>query len=80
VPGDSDVYHLLQLEDVVIELLLQRFVGEVDTQLLERVVLKRLEPEDIQYACMYSPQPRLASPQARIHAGKRVPRARVAHR
>lgn len=40
--------HLHVLEDVLRELLLQLLVGVIDAELLEAVVLKGLEPEDVQ--------------------------------
>eukprot|EP00968_Pinguiococcus_pyrenoidosus_P012259 scaffold1070_cov245-Pinguiococcus_pyrenoidosus.AAC.13 len=41
---------LLELEDELVEMLLQRFVRKVDAQLLEGVRLERLEAEDVQDA------------------------------
>ena len=41
---------LLHLEDVEVEVLLQLLVGEVDQQLLEAIVLKDLEAEDVEDA------------------------------
>lgn len=43
------VTHLLQLEDVLVEIVLQFFVGVVDAELLEAVVLIVLEAKDIQH-------------------------------
>ena len=40
--------HLLALEDMLVELLLQALVGEVDAQLLKAVLLEGLEPVDVQ--------------------------------
>ena len=37
-----------RLEDMLVEILLQALVGEVDAQLLEAVLLERLEPVDVQ--------------------------------
>jgi hypothetical protein len=42
--------HLLALEDVLVELLLQALVGQVDAQLLEAVLLEGLEAVDVQDA------------------------------
>jgi hypothetical protein len=42
----------LHLEDVVVEEILQLFVGQIDQQLLEAVKLERLETENIQDTCM----------------------------
>ena len=39
---------MLQREDVMIEELVKLLVGVVDAQLLERVGLEVLEPEDVQ--------------------------------
>jgi hypothetical protein len=36
--------------DALIEVSLKSFVGKVDEQLLERVLLKGLEPEDVEHA------------------------------
>ncbi len=46
----SEICYLLQLEDVLVEVMLQRLVGEVDAELLEAVVLVVLEAEDVQHA------------------------------
>ena len=42
------VLGLLQLEDEAVELLLERFVGVVDAELLEAVGIERFESEDVQ--------------------------------
>jgi len=42
-------YLLLEAENVFVEVELQLFVAKVDAQLLERVLLERLEPEDVQH-------------------------------
>jgi len=39
---------LWYLEGVLVEMLLEHFVSEVDAELLERVVLENLEPENVQ--------------------------------
>jgi len=44
---------LLELEDVPVELLLERLVGVVDAELLEVVLLECLEAEDVEDACRY---------------------------
>ena len=41
---------LLQEDDMLVELMLERLVGVVDAQLLEAVVLERFEAEDVQDA------------------------------
>lgn len=41
--------YLLEFEDVLVEVMLQRLVGEVDAELLEAVVLVVLEAEDVQH-------------------------------
>lgn len=46
--GGEGETHLLQLEDVLVEVVLQAFVGEVDAELLEAVVLVVLEAKDVQ--------------------------------
>jgi len=43
-----EVFLLLQLKDVLVELLLQFLVGVVDAELLERVDLERLKPVNVQ--------------------------------
>ena len=43
-----NIYLLLFLEHVLIEALLQRFVRQVDAQLLERVGLEALKPIDVE--------------------------------
>lgn len=50
------VHLLLQLEHVLVELLLKRFVGEVDAQLLEGVglLVEGLEAKDVKNACRKS--------------------------
>ena len=40
--------HLLPCEDVLIEEVLELFVGNVNTQLLKAVLLKLLKPKDVQ--------------------------------
>eukprot|EP00754_Rhynchopus_humris_P010976 Rhum_TRINITY_DN14191_c0_g1::Rhum_TRINITY_DN14191_c0_g1_i1::g.71560::m.71560 len=52
--------HVLR-EDVVVVVVLQRLVRKVDAQLLERVVLEVLEPEDVE-----QPDPVLPSPRVRV--------------
>ncbi len=42
--------HLLSLEDMLVELLLQPLIGQVDAQLLKAVLLEALKAVDIQYA------------------------------
>ena len=42
--------HLLSLEDVLVELLLQALIGQVDAQLLKAVLLEALKAIDVQYA------------------------------
>ena len=42
--------HLLALEDMLVELLLQPFIGEVDAQLLKAVLLEAFEAIDVQDA------------------------------
>ena len=42
--------HLLALEHVLVELLLQALVGQIDAQLLEAVLLERLKAIDVQDA------------------------------
>lgn len=45
--GGGETY-LLQLEDVLVEVVLEAFVGEVDAELLEAVILVILEAKDVQ--------------------------------
>jgi hypothetical protein len=61
---------LLQLEDVLVELQLQTLVGVVDAELLERVGLQDLEPEDVQDADTVAEVDLLDEPRggARVHA------------
>ena len=42
--------HLLPLEDMLVELLLQALIGQVDAQLLKAVLLEALKPVDVQDA------------------------------
>jgi len=42
------VHRLLQTKGVVIEVLLQHFIGKVDAELLEGVVVEDLEAENVQ--------------------------------
>ena len=42
--------HLLSLEDVLVELLLQALIGQIDAQLLKAVLLEALKAVDVQYA------------------------------
>ena len=44
------VFFLFQFKNKRVELLLQRFVRVVDTQLLKRIVLEALETEDVQHS------------------------------
>lgn len=46
--GGGDETYLLQLEDVLVEVVLEAFVGEVDAELLEAVILVILEAKDVQ--------------------------------
>ena len=41
---------LFELEDVLVEVILQVFVGIVDTELLEAIAGKVLEAKDVQHA------------------------------
>ena len=51
VSGATDqVLHLLPLEHVLVELLLQPLIGQVDTQLLKAVLLEALKTVDVQDA------------------------------
>lgn len=43
-------FHLLQLKDVLVEVMLKSLVGEVDAELFEAVVLKVFEAEDVEDA------------------------------
>jgi hypothetical protein len=47
---NSGYRFLFEREDVVVEELVQLLVGVVDAQLLERVLLEVLEPEDVEDA------------------------------
>lgn len=42
--------HLLELEDVLVEVVLESLVGEVDAELLKAVVLIVLETKDVQHS------------------------------
>jgi len=44
----SRITHLLPFEHVLVEVLLQLFVGQVDAQLLQVVCVKRLKAVDVQ--------------------------------
>ena len=44
------LYHLLALEDMLVELLLKPLISQVDAQLLEAVLLEAFEAVDIQDA------------------------------
>ena len=46
---------LFELENVLVELLLQRLVGEVDANLLKRIALEGLEAEDVENADTSAP-------------------------
>lgn len=48
VRGGGKEAYLLQLEDVLVEVVLEAFVGEVDAELLEAVVFIILEAKDVQ--------------------------------
>ncbi len=43
--------HLLHGEDLMVEVLLKLLVGQVDTQLLEAVLVKVLKTKNIQNSC-----------------------------
>lgn len=41
-------FHLLQLKDVLVEVMLKSFVGEIDAELFKAVVLVVFKAEDVE--------------------------------
>ena len=58
---------LLQFEDVFVEVLLQLFVGIVDTELLKRVPLEHLKPEYVKNSDCVALR-RKTHPQSIVHS------------